>query len=58
MVLAGDTDRSMVRFLGNLGPRGAPGVTGASPGIVAVSDAQQGARKPEKNRRFAADTSW
>jgi hypothetical protein len=50
LVFAGDTDRSMVRFLGNLGPRGAPGVTGASPGIVAVSGAQQGARKRKKTK--------
>jgi hypothetical protein len=49
LVLEGDADRSMgVRFLGDLGPRGAPGVGGSSPGIAAMLVERREARKLTK----------
>jgi hypothetical protein len=49
LVLEGDTDRSMgVRFLGDLGPCGAPGVGGSSPGIAAMLAERREARKLTK----------
>jgi hypothetical protein len=49
LVLERDTDRSMgVRFSGDLGPRGAPGVGGSSPGIAAMLAERRAARKLTK----------
>jgi hypothetical protein len=48
LVLAGETVRSMeVRFLGDLRPRGGPGLGASPPGIAAVS------ARPRKREKIA-----